>query len=328
MVMYGHRKHVFDVPMGLHSRTAVERGKRSVPYSSTMRSSRYRRSHQIFPQQPPIKCTFAAYSHACQKFIHWWGAKQLESVPVAKARNLYLAHCICNSQEISLPMISASLNFFLGKQEDADKEVEKSLLDSAVRNRTPVNHRTKITVEDYNKIVHLGAISRDAKAYSTTALAILLFRGFLRFSEARSLKKEDFTCAGTTFSVFITKSKTDQARRGATASFKIRGASEERVVLNKQMAYAASINSSFLFASQSTKLPLSSSTISKRLQQLFLIAGISHKNYTTHSSRGGAASTALEQGFDSSQVMQMGRWKSLKAFQAYVRPAAVDLDVT
>ncbi|PIO60758.1 Cyclin [Teladorsagia circumcincta] len=110
--------------------------------------------------------TFKAYSIKCKKFVQWWGEERVKDLPISKARNLFLAHCIDKSQHISLPTTSAALTFFLGKQKGADKDIETSLLDSAARSRAPVKHRAKISTADYSKIVRLGDSSQDPKAFS------------------------------------------------------------------------------------------------------------------------------------------------------------------
>ncbi|PIO62376.1 hypothetical protein TELCIR_16069 [Teladorsagia circumcincta] len=137
-----------------------------------------------------------AYSIKCKKFAQWWGEGRAKDLPISKARNLFLAHSIDKSQHISLPTISISApTFFLGEQKGADKDIETSLLDSAARSRAPVKHRVKISTANYSKIVRLGLPYQDPKAFSIVALTILLFRGFLRVSEAVALKISDLAYA-------------------------------------------------------------------------------------------------------------------------------------
>ncbi|EYC40509.1 hypothetical protein Y032_0609g615 [Ancylostoma ceylanicum] len=200
------------------------------------------------------------------------------------------------------------------------------MLESAARTRQPTAHRTKISPEDYATLISCAFYSEKQDIIFTAALIICLFRAFLRVGEVRSLKKSDLIPDGSfSFSINVAKSKTDQTSRGACVKFVLQPNSQELRLLNKHINNVHSLPSPFLFPSQSTKRPLSAATISTKLRNLFQLAGLENKGYTSHSFRGGAASTALEQGFDSSRVMSAGRWRSSKSFQAYIRPSALNI---
>ncbi|EPB69306.1 zinc knuckle [Ancylostoma ceylanicum] len=270
--------------------------------------------------------TIASYIRQVQQFLDWWKSSSLSGIPVSKARNMFLAHCSAENRFKSIPAAVAAFNFFLGKQQGPDRDIEKSLIDSSMRRKAPTKHRSKITPQDYSLIISKGFQSSEESVRTTAAIAVFLFRGFLRINEARSLLKDDVTFEGSSISVFVRKSKTDQTSKGESITFCLDTSSiEYQLVLNHYQSLCDS--NQFLFPSHSTKSPLTLATISDRLHDLFRLAGLEHKAYTSHSFRGGAATAALTQGVDGNRIMAMGRWKSAKAFQAYVHPSPIPISV-
>lgn len=70
--------------------------------------------------------------------------------------------------------------------------------------------------------------------------------------------------------------------------------------------------------------PLSREKLVINLRTVLAEAGINTSNYSGHSFRIGAASTAAHAGFSDSFIQALGRWKSA-AFTAYIRTPKEDL---
>ncbi|KHJ99206.1 site-specific recombinase, phage integrase family [Oesophagostomum dentatum] len=271
--------------------------------------------------------TISSYMRHLQLFLNWWNNSTLKGIPIPKARNLYLAHCSAQNRFKSMLAATAAFNFFLGKQQGPDKDVERSLLESASRLQAPTRHRVKMTTQDYSAIISVGYNASEEPLVAIAALAVILFRGFLRISEARSLTKADVFIDGHTISLLVRRSKTDQTSQGTRVKFCLESSYMEFALFTKHLSIVQNTDNVFLFPSHSTKLPLTLSTITDRLTNLFHMAGLGSKGYTTHSFRGGAASAALEQGIDGNRIMAMGRWKSAKGFQSYIEPTPIPISV-
>lgn len=80
-----------------------------------------------------------------------------------------------------------------------------------------------------------------------------------------------------------------------------------------------------MLQSASTKLPLSKTTLDDRLKALLHSAKLKHFHITSHSFRGGAATSALNAGISQVSVMQAGRWKTTRSFQRYINLSPIPL---
>ncbi len=67
-----------------------------------------------------------------------------------------------------------------------------------------------------------------------------------------------------------------------------------------------------------TYKPASRAWFQKHLRSVLLAAGISAKNFSSHSFRIGAATSAAQKGLTKHQIQTLGRWSS-EAFQSYIR---------
>lgn len=64
--------------------------------------------------------------------------------------------------------------------------------------------------------------------------------------------------------------------------------------------------------------PLTRARFVARVKQALTAAGINHANYSGHSFRSGAATTAAKQGISDSTIQMLGRWKS-DAYKLYIK---------
>ncbi|KAK5978517.1 Site-specific recombinase phage integrase family, partial [Trichostrongylus colubriformis] len=246
--------------------------------------------------------TLSIYHSEMQKFITWKNGVNMQAIPLAKARNLYLAKCAYEGKQKALPVITAALNYFCGPLADkVDRDIQESLLEAEKRSAPPVTHRAKVDPQLLRKMVHQGIVSQDSNITQAATLALLQFKALLRISEVRGLKTQGLKRLNSVdWQVTVRKSKTDQYGAGSLCTIRLDKLEQE--LLTK---YLNSLNNQvFLFQSASTGFPLSYSTLRDRLIALLKATNLQHLSITSHSFRGGAASLALDLGVDQIRVMQ------------------------
>jgi integrase len=153
-------------------------------------------------------------------------------------------------------------------------------------------------------------------------LLILSFALYLRVGEVCALTRDQVTIDATSVRALIPRSKADQCGKGALALAARSGSILcPARVLEEWLSRAPP--STFLFPSFSG-LPRAMSTdcVRNELRRVSRAANLAH-DLTPHSTRGGAASTALACGVPQAAVKMAGRWSSDSAFAAY---AEISLD--
>lgn len=227
--------------------------------------------------------TIAMYKEEAAKFQAWKITPAMASIPVIKARNLYLAKCASEGRQKALNLIVAALNYFCGPLTGVDKDIQASILEAKKRITPPTQHRTKIDSEAMRKLILQGTSSADPKVIQAAALALIQFKAFLRISEARSLRLQDLERVGDrVWRVDILRFKTNQYNAGASACFELDNV--EQGLLDK---YLNTIQGhQFLFQSSTTNSPLTCATLRDRLKSLLRVSNLDHLNITSHSFRG------------------------------------------
>ncbi len=148
--------------------------------------------------------------------------------------------------------------------------------------------------------------------------------GFLRCSELTASSKFDPainpTISDLTISFLIKQSKTDQVKKGHfvyifNLSSPIQPYQAIREYLRLRISQAKSpLEPLFLDHAGN---PVSRTWFQKQLKSVLLSAGISAANFSSHSFRIGAATSAAQKGLTKHQIQTLGRWSS-EAFQSYI----------
>ncbi len=124
-----------------------------------------------------------------------------------------------------------------------------------------------------------------------------------------------------TISFLIKQSKTDQIKKGHfvyifNLSSPIQPYQAVREYLRLRISQAKSpLEPLFLDHAGN---PVSRTWFQKQLKSILLSAGISATNFSSHSFRIGAATSAAQKGLTKHQIQTLGRWSS-EAFQSYIR---------
>ncbi|KHJ74994.1 site-specific recombinase, phage integrase family [Oesophagostomum dentatum] len=203
-----------------------------------------------------------------------------------------------------------------------DAELQKLLIDSAKRDAAPVTHRKKATEEDIGTVVG-WALNKNTKACISAACIILLsFLAFLRVSEAACVRKSHLENKGNDiWWLHIPKSKTDQKGKGTTVAFKVKGI--HCTLWNKFMDIIKEETKQFFIFGSASKRKPSADDLRKRITWVLSSAGLGHKGLTSHSFRGGAATSALRNGVDQESIKRVGRWKTTSAMLHYIEPTPI-----
>ncbi|EYC32692.1 hypothetical protein Y032_0002g1044 [Ancylostoma ceylanicum] len=263
--------------------------------------------------------TMEAYSSMRRRFADFSASFTNANSNLGKYRNLFIAHLIHMGQLKSIPIATAALNFFYGRLDDGDAELQKLLVDSAKRETPPIVHRKKASQEDIDAIVDWALTNESDETITESSIVLLSFLAFLRIGETACVRKKDLEDKGNgTWWVRIPKSKTDQRGLGSTVAFKIQGKVEE--IWRKFMKVLKKIKGEqFIFATQSGNRP-TTDALRKRISAVLNRAGLGHKGLTPHSFRGGAATVALRNGANQEDIKRVGRWKSTSALLHYIEP--------
>ena len=199
---------------------------------------------------------------------------------------------------------------------------------TATRHRTP---RLPITPELLSRIHTLWSASTPSfDRVMLWAAFCLGFFGFLRSGEFTSSSHEPNECIllvndvsvdsrqnPQTLTVFLRRSKTDQFGTGTCIYLGKTGNNlcPVAAVLGYLSIRPPTQGPLFVFDDGT---PLSRPLLVLHLREALSQLGINIANYSGHSFRIGAASTAAAVGFSDSFIQQLGRWKS-SAFTTYIR---------
>ncbi len=198
---------------------------------------------------------------------------------------------------------------------------------------TRPDSRLPITLDILTKCIHAlrTCYQPPSTARTLDTMSILAFFGFLRCAELTASSKFDPAINPTisdltildseTISFLIKQSKTDQVKKGHfvyifNLSSPIQPYQAVREYLHLRISQAKSpLEPLFLDHAGN---PVSRTWFQKQLKSVLLSAGISAANFSSHSFRIGAATSAAQKGLTKHQIQTLGRWSS-EAFQSYIR---------
>ena len=115
--------------------------------------------------------------------------------------------------------------------------------------------------------------------------------------------------------MLIKKSKTDQGRKGAKVYLGRKGDSLCPIAVLEAYLSVRGSSPGPLFRWESG-VPLSKSSFGKHVKSALIQAGLSAKNYSSHSFRIRAVTTAVVAGLEDSAIQTLGHWET-SAFKQY-----------
>ncbi|XP_039541789.1 mucin-5AC-like [Pimephales promelas] len=212
---------------------------------------------------------------------------------------------------------------------------QTSLLIKGIQRSQPTrpDARQPITLDILTKCIQVlrSGYQPLSSARTLDAMFILAFFGFLRCSEIAITSKFDpkihptisdlSVIDGETISYLIKQSKTDQTKKGHfiyifNLASQIQPYQSILAYLQWRSPQAKSPLEP-LFLDESKK-PVTRFWFQKHLKSVLQQSGIPAKNFSSHSFRIGAATSAAQKGLSQQQIQALGRWSS-DAFQSYIR---------
>ena len=142
------------------------------------------------------------------------------------------------------------------------------------------------------------------------------FYGLLRFSEVSNLQYSDILWTDLGFDIFISKSKTDQTRKGNWVSVAAQpGSSSCPVAFTRRYLSLLPYDSGYIMPSLKNSIPDPSSpllynTALRDLRSVLTQIGIDPTGYGEHSGRRGGTTAAAAKGASVNELMLQGRWRS------------------
>lgn len=172
------------------------------------------------------------------------------------------------------------------------------------------------------------------KDWRIFCMCILMFAGFLRFSEAVELTLGDIVFRDSYLELFIQKSKTDVYRNGVwivlvksglttcpysvlQTYIQIAGVQDSNEFLFRGISYTKKKQKYVLRPDKTRKISYTRARelILEKLKDL----GLDTKQFGTHSFRSGGCTEAARQGIPDRLLKVHGRWKSEKAKDGYIQ---------
>lgn len=222
-----------------------------------------------------------------------------------------------------------------GKPAPAINNSQTSLLIKGIQRTHPTRPDTRqpITIDILAKCItslRLGYHSTNT-ARTLEAMFILAFFGFLRCSELTITSNFNPNIHPTisdlqivdneTISFFIKQSKTDRAKKGHFVYiFNLPTPIQPFHSLLNYLQYKRSTLKSPLdpLFTDDSNHPATRFWFQKHLKAVLIKSGISANQFSSHSFRIGAATTAAQKGLSQQQIQTLGRWSS-EAFNTYIR---------
>ena len=154
------------------------------------------------------------------------------------------------------------------------------------------------------------------------------FFGLLRFNEVSNLSISDISWTNLGFDIFISKSKTDQTRKGDWVSVAAQPDSPYcPVAFTRRYISLLPYDSGSLMPSLSDGVPdalnpLLYNTALRDLRSALRLIGVDPQGYGEHSGRRGGTTAAAARGATINELMIQGRWRSESMPRLYTDNAA------
>ena len=273
---------------------------------------------------PSTRQTYQSGLNAFTKFCSEFG------IPPFPASSLTLEYfCVHTAQHVSYKTLKVYLSGIrLAHIErgmaDPTKSTSLHLVCRGIHRQQGDNQKPRLPIT-INLLRVLKEQLRASTLYTTLeqqmlwALFTVAFYGFFRASELiPNLRWSHITLSSTQVSITLLESKTDPFRRGSTIHLFPTGSST--CPIKAMTVYAMRVdtahNNPVFQAGRFNSL--TQKKLNAILRNLLQQANVNHVNYSSHSFRIGAATTAAAAGLPPWLIKALGRWHS-DAYLAYIR---------
>ena len=221
----------------------------------------------------------------------------------------------------TLPTILSSISHFHCRSYFSSPTISRSVtraLEGAKRVFGSPSIPRKIITKDMLASLFTLTLRSEASfiIFRTVWRIILEYYGLLRFSEVSQLTFSDISWTDLGFDIFISKSKTDQTRKGDWVAITSQPASSHcPVAFTRKYLALLPYDSGFIMPSVKNSIPdpttpLKYNTALCDLRSVLRLIGIDPQGYGEHSGRRGGTTAAANKGATLDELMIQGRWRS------------------
>lgn len=151
------------------------------------------------------------------------------------------------------------------------------------------------------------------KHLDTAVMSIFMYAALLRLSEVIVLRWDDLSESGEFIAVSVRKAKNDQLGEGRITYIAFPHQSKSTQLWNKWKQ----LNSSqFVFPSKTSPGHISKASAARKIKSMLREIGL--PDYSSHSFRAGAATSAAADGVDLAKLQRRGRWRTATGMASYV----------
>lgn len=249
-----------------------------------------------------------------------WSERQgFRNVAADEIRNLFLCHLWASQRFNRIALARAALNFRFGPLSSKGEIVAKLIVDAALKRKNPVENRKKLSVQQINMLVANSEKSKNLHAGLRFAVFVLMgFYGLLRISEILELTWQDINFEEDFVVLKVRRSKTDQSGSGQTVKLDWPKETTARKKITQLKSFSRGPHD-HVCGSLIDGGKVGAAAMTTLFKEACRVAGFA-QGFTPHSLRGGGATFAAQQGKPTSEIMRIGRWKSVESLKSYLDP--------
>ena len=276
--------------------------------------------------------TIISYTSAFRDFIQF---AKIHKIPYLPASPIHISLYL--ERKKSLGYKPSSLSNFLssiswmhritGHPSPSDSAICKAVIEGTKRTApSPQCHTVPATRQSLLSLHHAVVASGKLPDYRTFLICLFSYAGCLRFDEVSLLCFQDISIHSQGLSIYLKHSKTDQHKKGHLLQL-----SDSKSPLSPKSCfqfYCSKLSkcqqkpTNFVFTNCRSKAPVSRSNSVRILRRLLATSNVHNgQKFTMHSFRIGCATALVEQGIDSANIREHGRWRSNSSFDRYLRPS-------
>jgi site-specific recombinase XerD len=273
--------------------------------------------------------TLRAYRTDARMFSDWCAARGVSALPASpETVGTYLAALATEGAKFSTIARRCAAIKFLHETADQESPTTARLVRSTLAGirRTIGVAQTKKAPATVGRVVEMIRLCPTTlPGLRDRAMLLLGFAGAFRRSELVALQVEDVREVEGGLRVVIRRSKTDQDGAGQEIAV-ARGDVHCPVIAMRAWMQAAGITSGYVFrpfarGGRVLDRQLSDRAVANLVKAYATRAGFRAEDFSGHSLRAGAVTTAAESGAPLLKMAELSRHKSLEVLKGYVRSA-------
>lgn len=276
--------------------------------------------------------TVTTYINAYKAWKRWASSHGICPIPASNITlALYIVFLI--QQERSVSCINSAIygidwvHLKNGHAKPSEHAVIKQVAEAARRILAkPKTRKTPLLASHVKNIIQrlVGGPLGDLQV---AAFIVLGFYGFLRWDDLSHITPEDLVFAPTHLSIFLSKRKNDQFRKGSQVliarsddtpcpvavveEFLAQGMHDPKTTLWRRIQHTKS-------GHKLRREPMSYSRANQLFKNALKTEGLDPKCYGLHSLRSGGATTAAAMGIPDRLLQRQGGWRSSRAKNNYI----------